>query len=69
MLEAPNSEERSRLVGVLISQFFSAYRTLAGIGESYVSLDEGLSRAGTRAWHGLKASLSKTLPIGQCDCV
>ena len=43
MLEAPNGEERSRLVGDLISQFFSAYRTLAGSGESYVSLDDGLS--------------------------
>ena len=43
MLEAPNGEERSRLVGDLISQFFSAYRTLAGSGESFVSLDDGLS--------------------------
>ena len=43
MLEPPNGEERSRLVGDLISQFFSAYRTLAGSGESYVSLDDGLS--------------------------
>ncbi len=43
MLDAPNGEERSRLVGDLISQFFSAYRTLAGSGESFVSLDDGLS--------------------------
>lgn len=43
MLEPPNGEERSRLVGDLIGQFFSAYRTLAGSGESYVSLDDGLS--------------------------
>lgn len=43
MLEAPNGEERSRLVGDLITQFFSAYRSLAGSGESYVSLDDGLS--------------------------
>lgn len=43
MLEPPNGEERSRLVGDLISQFFSAYRTLAASGESYVSLDDGLS--------------------------
>ncbi|MEY4562235.1 MAG: hypothetical protein RLZZ618_1512 [Pseudomonadota bacterium] len=43
MLEAPNGEERSRLVGDLITQFFSAYRTLAGSGESFVSLDDGLS--------------------------
>jgi hypothetical protein len=27
MLEPPNGEERSRLVGDLITQFFSAYRT------------------------------------------
>ncbi|MCW5238064.1 phage resistance protein [Verminephrobacter eiseniae] len=43
MREAPNGEERSRLVGDLITQFFSAYRTLAGSGESFVSLDDGLS--------------------------
>jgi hypothetical protein len=43
MLEPPNGEERSRLVGDLITQFFSAYRTLAGSGESFVSLDDGLS--------------------------
>jgi len=43
MLEPPNGEERSRLVGDLIIQFFSAYRTLAGSGESFVSLDDGLS--------------------------
>ena len=42
-LEAPNGEERSRLVGDLITQFFSAYRSLAGGGESFVSLDDGLS--------------------------
>lgn len=42
-LEAPNGEERARLVGDLIGQFFSAYRKLAGSGESYVSLDDGLS--------------------------
>ncbi len=42
-LEAPHGEERARLVGDLISQFFSAYRTLATGGESYVSLDDGLS--------------------------
>ena len=43
MLEPPSGEERSRLVGDLITQFFSAYRTLAGSGESFVSLDDGLS--------------------------
>lgn len=42
-LEPPNGEERTRLVGDLISQYFRAYRTLAGTGESYVSLDDGLS--------------------------
>lgn len=43
MLEAPNGEERARLVGDLITQFFSAYATLSGSGESFVSLDDGLS--------------------------
>jgi hypothetical protein len=43
MLETPNGEERSRLVGDLITQFFSAYQSLAGSGESFVSLDDGLS--------------------------
>ena len=43
MLEQPNGEERSRLVGDLITQYFSAYRSLAGSGESFVSLDDGLS--------------------------
>jgi hypothetical protein len=43
MLEPPNGEERSRLVGDLIMQFFSAYRSLAGSSESFVSLDDGLS--------------------------
>ncbi len=43
MLEPPNGEERSRLVGDLITQYFSAYRSLAGSGESFVSLDDGLS--------------------------
>ena len=43
MLEPPNGEERARLVGDLITQFFSAYRSLAGSGEAFVSLDDGLS--------------------------
>jgi hypothetical protein len=43
LLEPPNGEERSRLVGDLIAQYFSAYRSLAGSGESFVSLDDGLS--------------------------
>ena len=43
MLEPPHGEERSRLVGDLITQFFSAYRSLAGSGESFVSLDDGLA--------------------------
>jgi len=43
LLEPPKGPERARLVGDLIAQFFSAYRTLAGSGESYVSLDDGLS--------------------------
>lgn len=43
MLEAPNGEERARLVGDLISQIFSSYRTLATGGESFVPLDDGLA--------------------------
>jgi hypothetical protein len=43
MLEPPRGEERARLVGDLITRYFSAYRTLAGSGESFVSLDDGLS--------------------------
>jgi len=43
MLEPPNGEERSRLVGDLITHYFSAYRSLAGSGESFVSLDNGMS--------------------------
>jgi hypothetical protein len=43
MLEPPNGEERARLVGDLISQFFTAYRTMAGGGESFVDLDAGLA--------------------------
>lgn len=43
LLEPPNGEERARLVGDLIRQYFSAYRALAGSGESFVSLDAGLS--------------------------
>lgn len=43
MLEAPNGEERARLVGDLIARFFSAYRASADSGESFVSLDDGLS--------------------------
>lgn len=43
MLEAPNGEERSRLVGDLITHFYSSYRGWAGSGESFVSLDDGLS--------------------------
>jgi hypothetical protein len=43
LLEPPNGEMRSRLVGDLITQYFSAYRSIAGSGESFVSLDDGLS--------------------------
>lgn len=43
MLEPPNGEERARLVGDLIAQYFSAYRSVASTGESFVSLDDGLS--------------------------
>jgi hypothetical protein len=43
MMEPPHGPERSRLVGDLIAQFFSAYRSLAGGGESFVPLDDGLA--------------------------
>lgn len=44
MLEAPNGEERSRLVGDLIGKFFTSYASVAeGRGEAFVSLDDGLS--------------------------
>lgn len=43
MMEPPNGPERARLVGDLISQFFSAYRSLAGGGEAFVPLDDGLA--------------------------
>ncbi|QVL47101.1 MAG: phage resistance protein [Thiocapsa sp.] len=43
-LEPPAADERVRLVGDLISAFFSAYRTAAGVqGESFLPLDQGLS--------------------------
>ena len=43
MLEPPNGEERARLVGDLIGQFFSAYRKIASGSESFVALDDGLA--------------------------
>jgi hypothetical protein len=43
MMEPPFGEERCRLVGDLISQYFSAYRALAGEGEAFVPLDDGLA--------------------------
>lgn len=43
MLEPPHGEERARLVGDLIGQIFSAYRTLAAGGEAFVTLDDGLA--------------------------
>jgi hypothetical protein len=43
MMEPPHGPERARLVGDLIVQFFSAYRSLAGSGESFVPLDDGLA--------------------------
>ncbi|THD01040.1 phage resistance protein, partial [Panacagrimonas perspica] len=42
-LEPPGGEERSRLVSDLISRMFPAYRSLAGGGESFVALDDGLA--------------------------
>ena len=35
--------ERARLVGDLIGKFFSAYRSLAGGSEAFVTLDDGLA--------------------------
>ncbi|MCI1192602.1 DUF6079 family protein [Calidifontimicrobium sp. SYSU G02091] len=43
MMEPPFGEERCRLVGDLISQYFSAYRALADGGEAFVPLDDGLA--------------------------
>ena len=44
MLEPPAGEERMRLVGDLIDVYFDSYRTMAASkGESFVSLDDGLS--------------------------
>ncbi|RZS57946.1 DUF6079 family protein [Sphaerotilus mobilis] len=43
MLEPPAGEERGRLVGALISQFFTAFQALAGSGEAFVPLDAGLA--------------------------
>jgi len=43
MIEPPHGVERGRLVGDLIGQFFSAYRSLANNQESFVPLDEGLA--------------------------
>lgn len=44
MLEPPRGDERMRLVGDLITHYFSAYTSLAeSQGESFVPLDDGLS--------------------------
>ena len=43
MAAGPGSEERSRLVGDLVKQFFSTYNMHASHGEAYVPLDQGLS--------------------------
>lgn len=48
MLESPRGDERTRLVGDLISCFFTSYASVAssgggGQGEAFVSLDDGLS--------------------------
>jgi hypothetical protein len=39
----PGSEERSQLVGRLVSKIFTTYNIQAGHGEAYLSLDQGLS--------------------------
>ena len=43
LLEPPAGNERTRLVGDLINSFFTAYRSMASGGESFVSFDEGLA--------------------------
>ena len=43
MLEPPKGVERGKLVGALISQFFTAFQALAGAGEAFVPLDAGLA--------------------------
>jgi hypothetical protein len=43
LLEPPTGAERTRLVGDLINGFFSAYRSIASDGESFVSFDAGLA--------------------------
>ncbi|MHB1122566.1 MAG: phage resistance protein [Ramlibacter sp.] len=43
MLAPPASEDRTNLVSALITNFFKAYRTIAGQGEAFVSLDDGLA--------------------------
>lgn len=41
---APGSDERSRLVGALVKNFFKSYDTQAGgRGEAFISLDKGLA--------------------------
>ena len=43
-LEAPDGDERIRLVGDLIAAFFRSYQTAAGVqGESFLPLDQGLA--------------------------
>ena len=40
----PNSDERSRLIGALVEEFFQSYKDVArGNQEAYVSLDDGLA--------------------------
>lgn len=45
MLESPRGDERTRLVGELISCYFTSYGSVArgGEGEAFVSLDDGLA--------------------------
>lgn len=40
---APASDDRVNLVSALITNFFKSYRSIAGKGEAYVSLDDGLA--------------------------
>jgi len=55
----PTSDERSQLIGALVSKFFGSYDTQAGgRGEAFISLDKGLSVISKHA-----ASLGYDAPI------
>ncbi|HOB94381.1 MAG TPA: phage resistance protein [Aquabacterium sp.] len=43
LLAPPASDERTNLVSALITRYFPAFRSIAGHGEAFVPLDEGLA--------------------------